>query len=116
MRKEQKALEEERQEIAQRREEYQRELKEWEEGLETVRVRNGKSCGELKDLLKRKKYYKKCVEIKKNTVGHPQPAPIFQNIRNKRNKPFKQLMIFLLGNNPKCSWKKIFLVGVSTKM
>ena len=38
MRKEQKALEEERQEIAQRREEYQRELKEWEEGLETVSI------------------------------------------------------------------------------
>ena len=38
MRKEQEALEGERQEIAKRREEYQRELKEWEEGLETVRI------------------------------------------------------------------------------
>lgn len=40
MRKEQEALEEERQEIAQKREEYQRELKEWEEGLETVSARS----------------------------------------------------------------------------
>ena len=38
MRKEQEVLEEERQEIALRREEYQRELKEWEEGLETVSI------------------------------------------------------------------------------
>ena len=38
MRKEQEALEGERQEIAKRREEYQRELKEWEDGLETVRI------------------------------------------------------------------------------
>merc|ERR1712210_199180 len=35
MRKEQEVLEEERQEIALRREEFHRELKEWEEGLET---------------------------------------------------------------------------------
>merc|ERR1712037_441372 len=39
MRKEQEVLEEERQEIALRREEFQRELKEWEEGLETVSLK-----------------------------------------------------------------------------
>ena len=38
MRKEQEVLEEERQEIALRREEFQRELKEWEDGLETVSI------------------------------------------------------------------------------
>ena len=36
MKKEKEALEEERRQIAKRREEYEKEFKEWEEGLETV--------------------------------------------------------------------------------
>ena len=62
MRKEQEVLEEERQEIALRREEFQRELKEWEEGLETVSIlRPNTDC----------RYKHTNTQIPKKYVKHP---------------------------------------------
>merc|ERR1712181_27304 len=50
MKKEQEALEGERQELAKRREEYQRELKEWEDGLETVSLRTVSRTGSISSI------------------------------------------------------------------
>jgi len=50
MRKEQELLEEERQEIALRREEFQREQKEWEEALETVSLRPASRTGSISSI------------------------------------------------------------------